>query len=455
VVVLEAGDRVGGSVNTIQRDGFLFETGPDSFITDKPAALNLCRRLGIEDQLISTAATGRRSYVVRSNTLAPVPAGFQMVAPGKIGDFLASPILSWPGRLRALLDLVIPRRRDEGDESLASFVSRRLGGELLDRLAAPMVGGVYGADPARLSLQATMPRFQAMERKHRSLIRALQASTGSQRPAAVSGPRYCLFATPAPGMGTIVDALVARLPEDTIQLSSAATSVSRSSSVWSIETGRPVRWPSDLADESRLALTADGLILALPAYRASEVLRDSSRELAAGLASIRYGTSVTVSLAYDRAAVHRLIDGFGFVVPKVEGLRLTACTISSAKFSGRAPAERVLVRVFLGEDAIGLDDAATLALAHGEIAGLMDIAGEPLTSVVARHPKGLPQYEVGHLDRVARIESLVQRQPSLGLAGNGYRGLGIPDCIASGELAAENLLNSLPATGMNISTAAD
>lgn len=452
VIVLDAGDRTGGAVGTIHRDGFLFERGPDSFITDKPAALNLFRRLGIEEQLISTAATGRRSYVVRAGKLVPVPAGFQMVAPGRIGDFLSSPIVSWPGRLRAMLDLVIPRRREDDDESLASFVSRRLGREVLDRLAAPMVGGVYGADPARLSLKATMPRFQAMERQHGSLIRALRASAAGQRQAGAGGPRYGLFATPGQGMQTLVDELAARLPGETVQLNCAVTSVRKSSSGWSIETSRSVSWPSGPRKDGEAGhpLEADGLILALPAYRSGEILKDEAPDLANELAAIRYGSSVTVSLAYDRAAVRSLIDGFGFVVPQVEGLRLTACTVSSAKFSGRAPADRLLLRAFLREDAIELDDAAILALAHGEVAGLMDIVGEPLTSVIARHPKALPQYEVGHLDRVARIEALAKQAPGLTLAGNGYRGLGIPDCIAGGEQAAESLFRSIRPAGERI-----
>lgn len=435
IVLLEAGNRLGGVAGTAVEDGFIMETGPDSFITEKPAAFNLSKRLGLEPEIIRTASTGRRSFVVHAGALTPVPAGFQMIAPSAVGPFLRSSIVGVPGRLRALWDLVLPRRTLSGDESVASFVRRRFGQQVLDRLAAPMVGGVYGADPERLSARATIARFVQLEQTGGSVIRALRAAQDKQQSGPASGPRYGLFASYRRGMQTLADALTARLAPGVAHLGVAVESIARTAGGWALALNRPLT--------AGATLGVDGVILALPAHRAATILASEAPSLSGELAGIPYSASITVSLGYERAAVTRLIDGFGFVVPSIEGFTIVAASISSSKYPGRAPEGKVLLRAFLRQDAAGLGDGAVTDLAHNELARLLGISAGPVLSLVSRHDKAMPQYEVGHLERVARIAALTAELPGLALAGNGYSGVGVPDCVASGERAAETVLTAV------------
>ncbi len=437
VLLLEAGPRLGGVINTTCCDGFIVESGPDTIFTHKPWALDLITRLDLSDRLIGTTNANRRTFVVRGGRLHPLPEGFLLLAPTRIGPFLRSSLLSWHGKARTALDLFLPRGHQGPDESLASFVRRRLGQEALDWLAQPMIGGIYTADPERLSLRATMPQFLQMEARHRSLILALrrqQSSTPRERQAD-SGPRYSLFATLDQGLQVLVDALVKRLPEGTVRPRCPVAGIAREEKGWTLRLG----------DDTNLE--ADGVILAIPAFQAAAVTRDLDAELAAELEAIPYASSVTVNLAYRREEIPHPLDGFGFVVPACEGRTIIACSFSSVKFAKRAPAGHVLLRAFAGgalqPEIVEWDDETLLRAVRRDLDELLGIRAAPLWSDVTRHPRSMPQYHVGHLNRLAALEQALTRWPTLKLAGNAYRGVGIPDVIHSGEAAADALLADL------------
>jgi len=428
VTLLEASHRLGGTIQTEQRDGFLLERGPDSFISEKPQAVELAKRLGLESRLVQTNEQFRRSFIVRDGRLRPVPEGFQLLAPSRLWPFITSDIFSLAGKARMAADLLLPRKSTNGtnDESLASFVRRRLGVEALDRMAQPMVGGIYTADPETLSLRATLPRFLEMEREHRSLILAMLRQGRAQK-VGTSGARYSLFLSFDQGMQVLVDVLARQIKAD-IRLNTRAVGLKREGSAWVITT-------SDGEE-----LSADKICIALPAYLAATLLHG---RLAEKLRQIKYASTATINFAYRRSAIAHPLNGFGFVVPFIEKRSLIACTFSSVKFSGRAPEGHVLLRAFAGgalqPDIFALDEAEMTARVETDLRELLGINEAPLFVECAKWERSMPQYEVGHLERVNEIEKLISEIPGLTLAGNAYRGAGIPDCIRSGQTAAEIL----------------
>ena len=444
VVLLEASARVGGTIRTAMREGFLLEGGPDSFISEKPEAAALARRIGLGGNLIETNAAHRRSFVVRGGRLHPTPEGFQLLAPSRLWPFLTTDIFSWTGKARMALDLVLPRRRNangEGDdESLAHFVRRRFGQEALERMAQPMVGGIYTADPEHLSLRATMPRFLDMESAHRSLIWAMWNNARKQSRAltrGTSGARYSMFLSLDGGLQMLSDRLAARLPNDCVRLDSKVENLRFDTAArrWMIRTNR---------DES---IVADAVCVALPAHAAARVLGDVDAPLAAELEAIPYASTATVNLAFRRADIPHPLDGFGFVVPFIEHRTALACSFSSIKFAGRAPAGHALLRAFVGgalqPENFALDEAAMTRAVLADLRALLGITRPPLFAHVEKWPRSMAQYHIGHPARVRRIRARLQQFPTLQLAGNAYGGAGLPDCIRSGEAAAEAMLTSL------------
>ncbi|HEV8428786.1 MAG TPA: protoporphyrinogen oxidase [Pyrinomonadaceae bacterium] len=430
VTLLEASARLGGTIQTDYRDGFLLERGPDSFISEKPEALALAKRLGLESQLIETNETHRRSFIVRNGRLRTVPEGFQLLAPSRLWPFITSDIFSLAGKARMAADLFLPRKSTNGvsDESLASFVRRRLGEEALARMAQPMVGGIYTADPETLSLRATLPRFLDMEQQHRSLILAMLRQ-GRTQTTGTSGARYSLFLSFDKGMQVLVDALAH--VKAVIRLNTRVETLKRGDSGWTITTNTGEQFQ------------ADAVCLALPAHTAASLLSDTNTQLAQKLNAITYASTATINFGYRRSAIKHPLNGFGFVVPFIEKSSLIACTFTSVKFSGRAPEDYVLLRAFAGgalqPEIFALDEATLSARVETDLRELLGINEDPLFVEVAKWGRSMPQYEVGHLDRVNEIEKLVRELPGFALAGNSYRGAGIPDCIRSGEAAAENL----------------
>ena len=434
LALFEASDRLGGTIQTDRYEGFLVECGPDSFLSEKPWALALCRRLGIEDRLVRTDDRFRRTYVAFRGRLQPLPDGFQLLAPTRLGPFVRSGLFSWPGKLRMAMDLILPRGGDP-DESLGAFVSRRLGREALERVAQPLVAGIYTADPDVLSLAATMPRFVDLERKDRSLILGLWR--GARRvpaeAAGASGARWSLFVTFAAGMEEFTRALAARLPPEAVRLKARVTGVTRDGAGWRLS----------LADGFA---AADVVIIATESYQAGRMLRYTDPSLAHLLDGIPYASSATVTLGWRRADIPHPLDGFGFVVPQIERRPIIACTFSSVKYPGRAPEGFALLRVFMGgalnEAILEGDDKTLTRVARAELGELLGVQAPPLFSRVSRYPKAMPQYHVGHLARVDAIEGCLRAHPGLALVGGAYRGVGIADCVRSGEEAAARLIDS-------------
>ncbi|HEV8201357.1 MAG TPA: protoporphyrinogen oxidase [Candidatus Polarisedimenticolia bacterium] len=436
LTIYEAAQRAGGVIHTERSDGFLLEAGPDCFITDRPWGLELCRRLGLDRELIGTNPDCRRSFVVRGKRLLPVPEGFQLLAPARLRTFARSPVLSPAGKARAALDLVLPRGPLVKDESLASFVRRRFGTQALERLAQPLLAGIYGADPERLSLRATMPRFLDLEREHRSVILGLRRGRGrgAAATAGTSGARYSLFVTPRRGMGAIVERLEQGLPQGALRLGARVLGIE--------SLPQAARQPRYRVRTTGGTDECHAVLVALGAREAASLLNSLDGDVARLLQTVPYGSSTTVSLGYREEDIPRRLDGFGFVVPRSEGRRLIACSFSSVKFAERAPAGHVLVRAFLHEEAVPAGDAdAAIACAREELKPLLRLEAEPRLARAFFAPGAMARYEVGHLERVAELESRLERHVGLALAGNGLRGVGVPDCVRSGEQGAERLLS--------------
>jgi oxygen-dependent protoporphyrinogen oxidase len=437
IALLEAGERLGGCISTERVGEFLVEAGPDSLISEKPWALDLCERLGLGARLVATNPARQGVSVVHRGRLEPLPEGFLLMAPTRLRPFIATRLFSWGGKLRMAAELFLPRGASQDDESLADFVCRRFGREALERVVQPLIGGIYAADPENLSLAATMPRFLEMERACRSVTWAMwreqRRRALSRRPE--SGARWSLFLSLTGGLQELVDTIAGRLPDRTVQLGAHVINLTWSSTKKS--------W---IAATNRGQLEADGVILAAPAYSAAAMLASVAPELSQELREIAYGSTATVSLAYRESEVPPAL-GFGLIAPAVESRKILACTFSSLKYPGRAPEGFVLLRAFVGgalqPHLFEQDDAAMEAVVRRELAELLGITAEPLFHRIHRHPRSMPQYQVGHLAHVQRIESQVGKLPGLALAGNAYRGVGIADCVRSGETAAENIFRAI------------
>jgi len=443
LTLVEATSRLGGIIQSQHRDGFILERGPDSFISEKPEAIELARRLGIESRLIQTNEQNRRSFIVRGGRLRPVPEGFQLLAPSRFWPFVTSDIFSLTGKLRMSAELFLPRRHTNGsdDESLASFVRRRFGREALERMAQPMVGGIYTADPESLSLRATLPRFLDMEEKHRSLILSMWRKARANRQTGVRGPRYSLFLSFDTGMQVLVDRLsnlrsqISHLQQIEIKLNARVKkleSANEHATIWRV------------TFDNTETIEADAVCVAVPSFTAAALLTDLAPEVSRHLREIKFASTATINMAYRRDEVAHKLDGFGFVVPRIENRSLIACSFSSVKFVGRAPDSHVLFRAFVGgalqPEMLDLDDTEMVSRVEQDLTELLGISGKPLFSEVARWQNSMPQYALGHLARVEQIENELTRFPGLTLAGNSYRGAGIPDCISSGERAADAIM---------------
>jgi oxygen-dependent protoporphyrinogen oxidase len=439
VALVEASHRLGGAIATERIGDFLVEAGPDSFITEKPWALRLCERIGLASRFVSTQTAYQRIYVVHRGKLEVLPAGFFLLAPTRFWPFIRTPLFSWAGKLRMAGELFLPRGEVHDDESLGSFVRRRFGDEALERVAQPLVGGIYASDPDKLSLTATMPRFKEMERQLRSVIWAMW-SEQKRRPRnreTGSGARWSLFVTLAGGMQELADTLARRLPEGSIRLNAPVTNVvrDRGGHGWllSVKEGK--------------GLQADAIILATPAFRAGQLLASAAHDAADELKRISYASTATVNLAYRREDFPDDLDSFGFVVPAIERRKIIACTFSSLKYPGRAPDGHILLRAFVGgalqRELFNDNDATMEKNVRNELASLIGVTALPRFVRIWRHPNSMAQYHVGHDARIKRIEISLSQFPTLALAGSAYHGVGISDCVRTGEEAAEKIVDYL------------
>ena len=445
-ILLESCGRVGGALETIRASGYVIETGADSILSEKPSALRLVKRLGLEADIIGTQERFRRTYVVHNGRLVPIPDGFSLMAPALLRPVLRSKLFSPFGKLRMLAEPLIPRRRRRSsDESLAAFVRRRLGREVLERVAQPLAGGIYTADPAMLSVAATMPRFVEMERRYGSLIRGLKAAARFNRAAReASGARWSLFVSFTNGIAQLTDTLAMRLG-NSVRCRAHVTGLERQTPA---ARTRRRAWRLRLEDD--LSVEADAIVCTIPAYAAAPLLRPHSETLAAMLEELEYASAATVNVAFRETDFASVPQSFGFVVPAVERRKIIAGSFSSFKYSGRAPSGMVLARVFLGgalqQEMMALDDSELLAAASEEFAALLGVKAVATLSYVRRWPRSMPQYAVGHLQRVAAIERETARLYRFALAGAFLRGVGIPDCVQAGESAAEAIFSDFQRT---------
>lgn len=441
VTLLEAGPRLGGVLQTEHVDGFCLELGPDSILSRLPWAVDLCREIGFADELVSTNTSPSGVHVVCRGRLERIPEGLALMAPRRIWPFVTTRILSWRGKLRLAADYVIPRREGD-DESLAEFSRRRLGREAFDRLVQPLASGIYMGDPQRLGIRATFPQFVEMEQKYGSLIRAARAGMRKGHAAHhAGGPQYSMFVAPRRGMIQFVDALAARLTGCRIQCNHCVEGLAR---------GVDGDWQVDLLDAAtgtRRQESFAGVVLALPTYQSGPLLTSACPELGTLLSGISYAGCVVVNLAYEQDAFGRPLESFGFVSPHVEGRPVLACTFSSVKYPGRAPAGKALLRAFLGgacyPEVFQWPDERVLAAVREELRDLLGVERPPLLARIVRWERSMPQYNVGHLERVERIEELTRALPGLELAGNGFRGVGIPHCIHTGQQASQRIVDHL------------
>jgi oxygen-dependent protoporphyrinogen oxidase len=426
----ESSPHLGGVLRTEHIEGCIVEAGPDSFLTEKPWASDLCRTLGLGDQLIGSNDADRKTYILVRRRLIPMPDGLMFMVPTKILPTGFSPLFSWGTKLHIARELFHPPTTSTSDESVASFVERHYGKEMVDRLADPLLSGVYGGEAASLSVRAVLPRFADMERAHGSLGRAMLAARKKVR--RIANKPAPLFTSLKNGMQQLIEALVAQLDQPSLLSGNPVHSIHPEAGGWTVSAG----WKSD---------HFDAVILAVPTHAAAQLLAASSSDLSAELAAIGYSSSITVGLGYDRGVRQSLPPGFGFLVPRSEGKRMLAATFVHNKFPHRAPADRALLRCFFAgstaESIWQLSDEAVVAVVRNELEQILGLRAAPLFARVYKWKSAMAQYGVGHLERLDRIERLRQQLPKLALAGNGYRGIGVPDCIRSGQDAARQALN--------------
>lgn len=431
-LLLESSNHLGGKIVTYAGDGFLIEGGPDSFLTQKRAALDLCRELGLGDQLIGSNHTATpATYVLSKGQLHPMPEGMMLMAPTMILPILRSKLISWPGKLRMGMEIFIGRNTANPDESLGSFVRRRMGSELLEKIAGPLMAGIHAGDPDALSLRSTFPMFADMEKKDRSLVLGMMKRKKAAAAQPSTGARLSMFTTLSGGLQQLPNAIAARLNPQQVKLNSQAQSLAAEGDQYRI----------GMADGS--FLLADNIVFTTPAYVTAEIVQQLDPALAEKLRRIRYVSTSTVSLAFRRSEITCELNGFGFIVPAAEGRKINACSWSSNKFSHRAPDEYVLMRVFIGgafsEDLAEQDEATLIDIARQELREIMGITALPVLARAYRWKKSNPQYNVGHSALIGEIDELVSGHPGLYLAGAAYRGSGIPDCIQSGVDAATKI----------------
>lgn len=432
--VLEQSARWGGKILTETVDGpdglpFVVEAGPDAFLTQKPWALQLARELGLGERLLGTNDAKRRVFVLKNGRPVVLPDGVQLIVPTRFLPFLLSPLVSPAGKLRMALDLVLPARQDDEDETLADFILRRLGREALDRIAEPLMAGIYSAEAHKQSIMATFPRFRAIERQHGSLIRGMIAAA-RQRAAQPGSSAVPAFMSLYGGTSELVEALVPQL-DGNLRLNTQVTGIE--------QTGQG-QYRAHLQDGT--ALTADTVILTTPAYVTAPLLQGLAPTAADLLSRIRYVSTGTISLAFKQDDIPHPLDGFGLVIPMSEKRPINAVTMSSVKFDRRAPAGYVLLRAFFGgartPQTMQLDDAELLQTVQAELQSILGIRAGPLLQRIYRWWQANPQYDVGHLERVNMIEAALPA--GLYVTGSAYRGVGIPDCIHQSQQTADKIL---------------
>ena len=444
ILLVEKEERFGGCILTEKADGFVIEGGPDCFLSEKPWAMQLCEDLGLGDRLLPTNDEHRRVFILSRGKLHELPEGFMLMIPTSIGPFVMSSLISLPGKFRMAMDLILPRKRSGEEESLAQFVQRRLGNEALEKIAEPLVAGIHAGTPETMSLRSTFPRFIQLEEEYRSLILGMLARRRMAKQFAQrrSGPKRTMFMSLADGMMELTDALAARLDERSLLSDKGVTRIARRG-----DADFPHSPTYQVHLEGGETLEAHCVIVTTPAYVTAGLLHEIDGSLSEVLLSIPYVSTATISLAYRQAEVHHPLDGFGFIIPRAEKRKIMASTWTSVKFSHRSPPDGVLLRAFVGgaqnEDLVALDDEEMIDVARRELMDIMGITADPILTRIYRWEKSMPQYRIGHGEKLRTLEEKLLRHPGLYLTGCAYRGIGISDCVHDGKLMAERALGFL------------
>jgi oxygen-dependent protoporphyrinogen oxidase len=424
--ILEKRNRPGGVIETRLWENCLIDCGPDSFISLKPEALELIKDVGLEADVIGSHDHQRTTYILKKGKLVRLPDGVMMIVPTKVMPMLTSPLLGWGTKIRMAFES-FREPAAVGDRSVADFVVDHFGQETLDYLAEPLLSGVYGGDPSRMSTASVLPRFLDMEARYGSLVRGALAAR-RKAPPSDGGP---LFRTLRGGLGNLVGALAAKV---TLRQEEAETLERREDGSFRVRAG------GDWMD-------ATHVVVACPAWAGSALLSGIDGDLAGLLGGIPYSSSLTLALIYRASEFNGTRAGFGFLVPKCERKRLAACTFVGTKFAHRAPEDRILLRCFFGgegdEAVLGESDESLLAMARDELRRILGLTAAPIFHTISRWPRSMAQYTLGHAFRLREIENLVSQNPGLFLAGNAYQGIGIPDCIRMGRKAAARIIKGV------------
>ncbi|MFH1288520.1 MAG: protoporphyrinogen oxidase [bacterium] len=444
ITIIEKSENLGGQIVTIRKDGFTFETGPDCFISEKPWALRLCKEIGLENDFACTKEENKKTFILNKGRLDEMPEGFMMMVPTRIEPFLKSPLISFEGKIRMCMDLIIPRKKDNNDESLGSFVRRRLGEEVLDKIAEPLVAGIHAGNPETMSLKNTFPRFLEMEQKYGSVIKGMLAGMENKNPpispfkkGGLKGDlKKTFFMSLKDGLAELTDKLQELLrPDIKIITNNKVLSISQSECLYDIET------------ENALIKDVDIVIVTTPAYIAGHLVKNFDDELSSVLLDFPYASSATVSIGFKRSEVAHPLQGFGFLVPSAEHRKIMATTWTSSKWPYRAPEDCVLLRCFLGgamnEKMACLPENEIIKTTLDEWKEIMGISAKPVIQKAHCWIKCMPQYVMGHEKTVEKIDKLASRHPGLIINGNYLRGVGIPDCIHNSELIAQKIAEFL------------
>lgn len=434
--LIEKEGRTGGNIITEWVDDYLIEGGPDCVFSEKPASLKLCEELGLEGQLLKTNEDKKGTFIYWDKKLHNLPEGVMLMVPTMIKPMLFSTLITLPGKLRIGFELFLPKKTDPSDESLAQFVSRRFGRELLDKIAEPLVAGIHAGHPETMSIKSSFPRFVDLEEKYRSLIKGMLIKK-KQMTTLTKGRRskYTMFMTLKGGLQVMTDTIRDSLKATDLKLDLEVASLSSNTNGF------------ELGSDSDLSESYDSVVIATPSYVASKIVKEISPDLSAQLNEIPYVSTATVSLAYSKSSIDHTLNGFGFLVPRISEKKIMATTYTSNKFSYRAPEESFLIRVFVGgafnENLVFQDDTEIIKMVREELEAILGIRAEPLFTRVYKWKKSMPQYIVGHMDRLERIEETVSKVPGLYLTGSAYRGIGISDCIVNSDQVADKIVASL------------
>lgn len=433
VKLIEASHRLGGKLQTVVQDGYVIERGPDSFLERKQSALRLANEVGVSDKLVNNSAG--QSFILANERLYPMPGGSIMGIPTEVGPFITTPLFSVQGKMRAAADLIIPRSRIKKDQSLGHFFRRRLGDEVLENLIEPLLSGIYAGDIDQLSLMSTFPQFYQVEQKHRSLILGMR-KTNAAKPKSTEGSnqKKGVFLTLSTGLQSFVEAIESKLQPQSVLKGYRVESITKTGEEYEIELN------------SRERIMADSVVVAVPHHTATTIF--SKYNFFSVFKDVPATSVATVALAFSKEAIKKDIDGTGFVVSRNSDFSITACTWTHKKWPHSTPKGKVLLRCYVGrpghETIVDLSDDEIINIVLDDLNKTMNITEKPELSVVTRWKDSMPQYTVGHQERIATVKKrMVKDLPGVFLAGSSYQGIGVPDCIDQAETTVEQVLQFL------------